>query len=119
MNGRNELTERKLLPGDSRKVFGGRESPTAQMWNGSTNREAPAPASQRGPEGELCPWGWGIAPGQWAGKEAFGGKGAARSLHHGGLGRQRWGSPAVGGVQVRVLLMILEAVGGRSSDVLE
>lgn len=119
MNGRNELTERKLLPGDSRKVFGGRESPTAQMWNGSTNREAPAPASQRGPEGELCPWGWGIAAGQWAGKEAFGGKGAARSLHHGGLGGQRWGSPAVGGVQVRVLLMILEAVGGRSSDVLE
>lgn len=44
-----------------------------------------------------------------AGKEACTGKGAARSLHHDGLGRQRWGSSAVGGVQVRVLLMILEA----------
>lgn len=36
VNGRNEQTERNLLPGDSRKMFGGRESPTAQMWNGST-----------------------------------------------------------------------------------
>lgn len=58
---------------------------------------------------ELCPWGCGIAGGKWAGKEACTGKGAARSLHHGGLGRQRWGSSAVGGVQVRVLLMVLEA----------
>lgn len=103
VNGRNELTERKVLPGDLRKVCGGRESPTAQMWNGSRNRAGPAPASQRGPEGELCPWNWGLVGGKWAGKEACTGKGAARSLHHRGLGRQRRGSSAVGEAQVRVL----------------
>lgn len=68
MNGRNEQTERKLLPGDSRRMFGGRESPTAQMWNGGTERVLPLQVREA--LRESCALGLGDAAGKWAGKGA-------------------------------------------------
>lgn len=83
----------------------GRQSPKAQMWNGSTEQVLPLQGALR----ESCALGaGGLLRGSGLGKTCMG-KGAARSLHLGGLGRQRGGSSAVGGVQVRVLVMVLEA----------
>lgn len=104
VNGRNELTERKLLPGHSRKVLvGGSHQKHRCGMAAQTERVLPLQVREAPRESSA------LGLGDCCGKEACTGKGAARSLHHGGLGRQRWGSSAVGGVRVRVLMMVLEA----------
>lgn len=56
-----------------------------------------------------APGAGGLLGGMGLGEGTCVGKGAAWPLHHGGQGRQEYGSPAARGVPVRVLEMGLEA----------
>lgn len=88
-------------------------------WQGITNStdvrwehepSGSCPCKAERPQGRAVPLGaGGLLGGMGLGEGTCVGKGAAWPLHHGGQGRQEYGSPAARGVPVRVLEMGLEA----------